>query len=235
MEQTTDQGIIESLRHDEAAYAKVHKLKFKIVSDAILALKPKKILDIGAGTGTVYTFLPKLESYDIHAIEIAPEFVEMLEAKGIHTVQANIEKDPIPYGDASFDLILIDSILEHTLNPKKLISEAARLLKPDGHFVLVVPNGTSAQKRWAQLRGRSLFEPLIDNLMKREYLMRCSVFYSPSDLRQAFKSYLSIESMQFIDHSAYFYQKVFSVQLCRLWAKLVPSLRDVTIVVGKKA
>lgn len=93
MEQTTNSGTIERLRHSEADYAAVHAEKFKKISDLIVKLKPKKILDIGAGTGTVYTFLPTLETYDIHAIEIAPEFIEMLKAKGIHAVRGNIEKD----------------------------------------------------------------------------------------------------------------------------------------------
>ncbi len=45
----------------------------------------------------------------------------------------------IPLRDASVDCILCMVVLEHTRNPQQVLLEFARVLKPDGMLVMVVP------------------------------------------------------------------------------------------------
>jgi SAM-dependent methyltransferase len=70
----------------------------------------------------------------------------------------NIERDPFPYPDASFDLVLCCEILEHlVMDPSHMLREAHRVLKPGGHIFLSTPNVCSLDNIRNLLRGRNLF------------------------------------------------------------------------------
>jgi len=44
-----------------------------------------------------------------------------------------------PFGDACFDAVLCNQVLEHVFNPKEFLGEMHRVLKPGGRLVLTVP------------------------------------------------------------------------------------------------
>jgi ubiquinone/menaquinone biosynthesis C-methylase UbiE len=48
--------------------------------------------------------------------------------------------ESIPAADASFDVVLCTMVLEHVADPREVLSEARRVLKPDGRLVLTVPS-----------------------------------------------------------------------------------------------
>ena len=48
--------------------------------------------------------------------------------------------EPLPFEDASFDLIMADFVLEHVENPETFAAEIMRLLKPGGHFCARTPH-----------------------------------------------------------------------------------------------
>lgn len=218
----------------EEKYFRHHLKKYLLVKDIIEKKNPQTILDIGVGTGIFYSLFKKLSIYKIYGIEFVSNFIPLLQKRGITAVQSNIEKEPIPFETETFDFIICDSILEHTLNPKHLLSEIYRLLKPNGYFVLVVPNATSAVLRWSHLRGRNIFWPLIDNLHTKDYLARCSVFYSDKELKFAFEeSNLKINQIDYINETSHDLRKL-TVKILRFLGFLLPRFRDVIIVTGNK-
>lgn len=218
----------------EEKYFRHHLGKYLLVKDIIEKTNPETILDIGAGTGIFYSLFKNFSAYRVYGIEFVYNFIPLLQKRGITGIQCNIEKEKIPFNDASFDFVICDSILEHTLNPKHLISEINRVLKPDGHFVLVVPNATSALLRWSHLRGRNIFWPLIDNLNTKDYLVRCSVFYSENELKFSLKkSNLKINQIDYINETSRDLNKLM-VKILRFLGFLLPRFRDVIIVTGNK-
>jgi SAM-dependent methyltransferase len=46
----------------------------------------------------------------------------------------------LPFPDASFDMVLLVAVLEHTREPWRILAEARRVLKPGGRVIMVVPN-----------------------------------------------------------------------------------------------
>lgn len=219
------------LRYNEEKYFLGHKKKYEIVKRLIEETKPKKILDIGASAGYFYSMFEDLSRYEIHAVELVDEFVAILKKRGIQVSKLNIENENIPFDDGYFDFVVCDSIIEHTLRPKHLISEIARVLKSGGRFVIVVPNATAARRRWGHFRGRSIFESLIDSLYSKDYLYRCSVLYNERDLRWVTREYLTIDHVEFINEKQKD-EKALSVMVCRLFSILNHSLKDILIASG---
>jgi SAM-dependent methyltransferase len=57
---------------------------------------------------------------------------------------ANIEKEPLPFADESFDTVVITEVVEHLLmDPVYAMNEVNRVLKPGGKVLFSVPNAAS--------------------------------------------------------------------------------------------
>lgn len=219
---------------NEQDYFNHHLKKYDLVKKIIEEKNPERILDIGAGSGIFYSLLPNFSAYELHAVEYASDLVNILKKRGIRAKQCNIEKECIPYDDNFFDLIVCDSIIEHTLNPRHLITEIERVMKQDASLILVAPNATSLIRRWNHLRGRNLFEPVIDNLLTKDYLKRCSIFYAEAELRRflGFKN-LVICQTYYLNEISHDPKKIL-IKMIRMLGFFIPRFRDVIVVVSKK-
>jgi SAM-dependent methyltransferase len=62
----------------------------------------------------------------------------------------NLEKEPAPYPDATFDGVILMEVLEHfTVDPMYAMAEFNRILKPEGFLFLTTPNLAS----WVSLQN----------------------------------------------------------------------------------
>ena len=105
-------------------------------------INPAKMIDIGCGTGVFTSYAkakvnPEIFGVDgnLHALDIAKKYDFK---KLIHVADFNLDK--IPLQDADFDFCLCKDLLEHLVVPENVVSEAHRLLKPGGYFLVHVPN-----------------------------------------------------------------------------------------------
>ena len=90
-----------------------------------------RVLDVGCGTQP-YRSLFAPESY--RGLEIdSPQ----ARARGI--ADDFYDGRRMPYGDAAFDTVLCNQVLEHSFEPQRLLAEIARVLKPGGRLLLTVP------------------------------------------------------------------------------------------------
>lgn len=87
------------------------------------------ILDVGAGTDE---FSKACRS-------------KGMEAEGIDVDRCNFEHDPLPYADASQQVVTLNAVIEHIRNPEILMKEIVRVLKPGGVVIMRTPN---FQKDW---------------------------------------------------------------------------------------
>ena len=90
-------------------------------------------LDVGCGVKPYEKVFGKyVDKY--YGIEYSPE-------SGFRGNRADVAGDAseMPFADESFDTILCTEVMEHVMNPEKVIAEFARILKPDGVAIITVP------------------------------------------------------------------------------------------------
>lgn len=221
------------LAYDECDCLACNTEKSEIVSKLVRDIQPKKMLDIGVCTGIFYSkYLPEyLEKGAIYGVDIQQEFLDIAARRGIHTAKVNLDKEALPYENKSFDMVMCDGILEHTLRPREMFQEISRVLKPGGQLIVIVPSAVSSKRRWRMLRGDSQFFPLIDNLLNKGFMKRCAVFYDERDLRKVMEEHFITKKIMFFDQK-YHDEKAFMVMLMRIWSKFYPSARDVMLAVA---
>lgn len=111
------------------------------------------VVDIGAGPGRdlkiARDIFPTAKTI---AIENYPEYISKLQ--GIDEVfPANIERDSLPFGDESMDVMMANQVLEHTKEIFWIFHEVTRSLKVGGHLIIGVPNVASLHNRLLLLLG----------------------------------------------------------------------------------
>lgn len=98
----------------------------------IVSLVGDSFLDVGCGIGDMLAFHRGALGVDVN-----PYNVSFCKSRGLQA--ALMPFDQIPFESNSFDAVLLDNVLEHITDPKNLIEEIKRVLRPDGTLVIGVP------------------------------------------------------------------------------------------------
>lgn len=117
-----------------------------------------RILDVGAGHGLLLSLLREL-GHDCHALDVQDQPLAHPDTygKGITFQHCNVEVDPIPYPDASFDAVVCCQVLEHFSHSHlPAMKEMYRVLRPGGIVEVDVPNAVSFRNRSRMLRGKHI-------------------------------------------------------------------------------
>lgn len=114
-------------------------------------VKGASVLDVGCGdAGAIIAFAENgakcagIETFDL-SLERGKIRAED------HSVAIDLQKgiaEAIPFPDSSFDLVMLDNVLEHVGDRAKSLSEVRRVLKPGGLLYLVTPKPLSLYSLW---------------------------------------------------------------------------------------
>ena len=109
---------------------------------AVPFARGKRVLDAACGEGYGSALLAR-HAAQATGVDASPEAVAM--ARRRYGAAANLEYregrcEALPVDDASVDLFVSFETLEHLEAPRALIAEAARVLRPDGLFMVSTPN-----------------------------------------------------------------------------------------------
>src|SRR5438270_1654050 len=115
------------------------------------------VLDVGCSTGA---FLHQLSDrfpgdYQVTGTDVSGPPLDYAESKGIRVLRGNFPEQDI--GEEQFDAITFWAVLEHLLEPGRFLEKAARLLKPDGHAFVLVPNMRSLAARILGTKYRYIY------------------------------------------------------------------------------
>jgi len=99
-----------------------------------------RLLEIGCGNGETLERMRAL-GWTCEGIDFDPEAVKAARRRGLDVRLGSVEQQG--YASDTFDAVVMNHVIEHVPDPRRLIQECRRILKQGGHFVCITPNCAS--------------------------------------------------------------------------------------------
>lgn len=127
------------MRKDKNAYAQMYELIRKTV-------RRKSVLELATGTGLIAKNIVR-DAKQIEATDYSPKMVEIAKKSNYSSKLHFSIQDAcnLPYGDNTFDVVIISNALHIMPEPEKALEEIQRVLKPEG--ILIAPTFTHGQMK----------------------------------------------------------------------------------------
>jgi len=120
---------------------------------ALVPVQCRRVLDVGCGCGQLGRLLREC-GHDVAGIELVPEMAEQARQWLSCVEVLDVETDVWPFAAASFDALVFADILEHLVDPWRVLRQAVELLAPGGVVVASIPNLQNLDVLWRLVRGR---------------------------------------------------------------------------------
>jgi ubiquinone/menaquinone biosynthesis C-methylase UbiE len=130
-----------------------------------------KVLDVGCGIGDFISFRKNTIGVDVN--ELLVKF-NMEKGRKVFLIEP---AGKLPFKNEHFDSILLDNVLEHIDDPKSLLNEIYRLLKPKGILLVGVPG----EKGFKSDKDHKIYydqTKLIDFFQKKDFISN-KIFHIP--------------------------------------------------------
>jgi SAM-dependent methyltransferase len=92
------------------------------------------VLEVGCGEGMMF------DGTAMSPVQMDVSITRVARALGKGRLLLCGDGYDLPFAAESFDAVLLIAVLEHTREPRRVLAEAGRVLKPGGRVVIVVPN-----------------------------------------------------------------------------------------------
>lgn len=118
--------------------------------------KDDELIDVGCASGhQVFAAAPIVKR--AVGVDVAKDFIDAGKKFAAEHQIKNVEFEVVdgfhfPYPDASFTKAICSEVIEHLIDPKPLLDEIKRVLKPGGVIVFTVPNWNSRGTVWQRMK-----------------------------------------------------------------------------------
>jgi SAM-dependent methyltransferase len=150
LEPTGERMIVEHYRASPETYV-IYLLHVATYRFAEQFTQGKRVLDYGCGSGYGAAQIAQSAAHVV-AVDVAEDAITYARHRfasmnlEFHCINPTV---PLPFDDASFEVVLSFQVLEHVLDTESYISEIRRVLAPGGRLVLVTPD-RSTRLLWRQ-------------------------------------------------------------------------------------
>ena len=135
-----------------------------------LSAERLSVLDIGCGPGA-QCLLWAEGGHRVSGVDISADFVELarkrLERHGLNGDFETASATALPIGSSSKDVVLLPELLEHVADWQSVISEADRVLKPEGVLYLSTTNVLCPKQMEFELPLYSWYPDFVKRKVKR--------------------------------------------------------------------
>lgn len=143
-----------------------HELRESLLLSEFLAANPERVvLDVGAGSGT-FSNLLSARGFEVTSTDVTEEALGVLRKRVSGRVE-RADATALPFAASAFDAVILGEVLEHVEEDAQALSEAARVLRPNGVLAISVPrnpNWFSRSDEWAGHVRRYTREQLLDRV-----------------------------------------------------------------------
>lgn len=128
-----------------------------------------RTLEVGAGSGRLSRFLAEL-GHEVCCLDFCREALEYaargFAQEGLRATFVEGLAEELPFSTGHFDMVLSTGLLEHFEDPRPIVEEMVRVLRPGGLFYSdVVP------KKFSLLRSLAFVRPLLGREVKPVFEM----------------------------------------------------------------
>ena len=134
------------LPQKENLFSELKKIQFKSLASKIeryINNKEVKILEIGFGNGQLLLALKELGYKNLFGTDFTNRVFPGLMDKGIKLQVSNVEES-FSFNE-TFDLIIMNNVIEHFLNPVKVLVNCKNNLSKGGTVILITPNSNALE------------------------------------------------------------------------------------------
>jgi SAM-dependent methyltransferase len=128
---------------DQYHFEKLHHLLRLVDFDGY---RGRSVLEVGCGAGVDLARFAK-GGASVTGVDLSSSAIDLARAnlsqQGLTADLRIADGEQLPFGDASFDFVFAHGVVQYTANPRRLIDEVRRVLKPGGEAVFQVYNRIS--------------------------------------------------------------------------------------------
>ena len=126
--------------YDESGDGKFVAPMYGEIVNRIMSANPKKLLDVGCGTGNVLMKLNSNEDLCLYGLDISEKMIETAKKNLGKKAELKVgDSEYMPWEDDSFDVIVCNASFHHYPNPEKVLLEMKRVLKSKGTLIIGDP------------------------------------------------------------------------------------------------
>jgi ubiquinone/menaquinone biosynthesis C-methylase UbiE len=105
-----------------------------------------RLLEVGSGMGHLVAQLE--DTFETTGIDLNHWAVKQSKSVAQKSSLQTASAQDLPFGDNSFNVVIIKHIVEHLPDPQKALNEIGRVTEKDGTLILATPNLGSKLKPW---------------------------------------------------------------------------------------
>lgn len=132
----------------------IHQAQARLVRKISNSNSPSRLLDIGSGAGVGAELIAKSAGIThVFCIDLSVPALQEVRKRGFSPLIASAEGFKLPFPDGTFDIVVLDEVIEHLVDTDSIMTEIHRVLTKDGQLLISTPNLAAWFNRLALLLG----------------------------------------------------------------------------------